>query len=70
MLLKLSDGYDQYFPKLNTLDLSMAWFVTDTIAYTDHEFQNCNHDYFCKVQGMHMVKNLKKDTRNFLPEMN
>ena len=61
MLLKLSDGYDQHFPKLNTLDLSMAWFVTDTIAYTDHEFSNCNHDYFSKVHGMHMVKNLKTD---------
>lgn len=70
MLLKLSDGYDQYFPKLNTLDLSMAWFVTDTIAYTDHEFQNCNHDYFSKVQGMHMMKNLKKDTIGVIYYMN
>lgn len=61
-MLRLSGEYKNFFPNVNTLDLSMAWFVTDSIAYFSHELKNCNHDYFSHVAGMRMVKNLKTDT--------
>ena len=61
-MLSLPDEYKKFFPNINTLDLSMAWFVTDSIAYHCHEFRNCNHDYFSNIRGMHMVKDLKTDT--------
>ncbi len=61
-MLRLSGEYKNFFPNVNTLDLSMAWFVTDSIAYFSHELKNCNHDNFSHVAGMHMVKNLKTDT--------
>lgn len=61
-MLRLSGEYKKFFPNLNTLDLSMAWFVTDSIAYYSHEYENLNHDSFSRVPGMHMMKNLKTDT--------
>ena len=61
-LLRTFTDDKEYFPKLNTLDLSMAWFVTDSVPYQAHDFRNCGHRYFDNVHGLHMQKNLKTDT--------
>ena len=60
--LTLPDELRQDFPKLNTLDLSMAWFVSDTIPYNDHIVEDFNHKLFSESMGIHMVKNLKTDS--------
>ena len=61
MLRSVADD-KEYFPKLNTLDLSMAWFVTDSVPYEAHDFRNCDHRYFDSVHGLHMLKNINKDS--------
>lgn len=60
--LTLPDELRQEFPKLNTLDLSMAWFVSDTIPYNDHMVEDYNHELFTETIGIHMQRNPQTDS--------
>lgn len=43
-------------PKLKTLDLSRAWFVSDTVAYADIELPNYTHEFFSNLHGTHTTR--------------
>lgn len=51
---------DDYFPNINSLDLYQAWFVTDSLAYYSHEYENKSHGHFSGIRGLHMVKDFNK----------
>lgn len=58
--------FDNYFPNIRALDLSSAWFVTDSIAYHSHEYPNCGHEFFSEVKGLHMVKDFRNSGNNII----
>lgn len=51
---------DDYFPNINSIDLYQAWFVTDSLAYYSHEYENKSHKHFSGIRGLHMVKDFNR----------
>ena len=61
--IKYLDSNEDVLPYLKTIDLSRAWFVTDSIMHYDYERGgDINHERFLQVPGYHMTKNCKTDT--------
>ena len=59
---------DEYFPRVNSLDLSLAWFVTDSLAYESLELTNVSHEHFSNIRGLHMKKNFSGSALSILHE--
>ena len=57
---------DEFFPNVNSLDLSLAWFVTDSLAYETLEHTNYSHERFGNIRGLHMVKNFNGSALSIL----
>ena len=57
---------DEFFPNVNSLDLSLAWFVTDSLAYETLEHTNYSHERFDNIRGLHMVKNFNGSALSIL----
>lgn len=48
--------FKELCPKLKVLDLSRAWFVSDTVAYADIDLPNYTHEFFSNLHGMHTTR--------------
>ena len=61
--IKYLDSNDDVLPNLKTIDLSRAWFVTDSIMHYSFAMpDDFNHERFLQAQGYHMTKNCKTDS--------